>query len=186
MLILSLFHLLKCHLKLLNQSVILCCDRYHINSPLYINAFNDISGLVLCFVSATPFEDFCDAMKSLFIHRTIFVSAGLSSLWPGRWSTCSRQCLHTRSDILSNEELGTCLSDSVPWRLPLDESIYVSYDQDDPELCRGWLSCCCIFCFDLCATWWDSGLNHCSSIIVLSLHATISPTICSVACWNVL
>lgn len=41
-----------------------------------------------------------------------------------------------KSDLLLNEELGTCLSDSVPWGRPLNESIYVSYGQDDPELCR--------------------------------------------------
>lgn len=65
------FHLLKCHLKLLNQGI-LCCDRYHINSPLYINAFNDISGLVLCF---------CDAFWGLLrCHEVSFYTQNCSRL----------------------------------------------------------------------------------------------------------
>lgn len=60
----------------------------------------------------------------------------MSSLWLERWSTCSKQCLPNKSYLL-NEELGICLSDSVPWKLHLNESIYVLYGQDDPELCRG-------------------------------------------------
>lgn len=78
-----------------------------------------------------------------------------------------------KSDLLLNEELGTCLSDSVPWGRPLNESIYVSYGQDDPELCRRFL-------------WrWSSGFIHCSSVFVPSLSMQPSlPTICSRACWN--
>ena len=73
--------------------------------------------------------------------------------------------MHTKSDILLKEELGIRPSDSVPWRLPLNESIYVSYGGDEPGLCGG-LEASLLHFFLLILVWHDDlgGLAHCASI----------------------
>lgn len=64
---------------------------------------NDISGFFLFSVSGMPFEDFYTQNYGSF---SLFVKCGLRDEVYAEYRTCS--------DILLNQELGTCLSDSVP------------------------------------------------------------------------